>query len=93
MPVIESITCTKSVSINGFAFNYDGTVTLTVVTLLADAGGNAIQQNTEPVMVSASDASAILDTTPTVGLTRRQDVGVAFYAWLISKGLAAGTVT
>lgn len=44
--------------------------------------------------ISADDVSLILDAPPTAGLTRRDDLSLAVYAYLVAQGLVeAGEIS
>ena len=44
--------------------------------------------------IPESDVALILDTTPVNGLTRRDDLSLAIYTYLVTNGLVeAGTIT
>lgn len=44
--------------------------------------------------INASDVSTILDADPTPGLTRRDDLSLAVYAYLVAQGLVeAGEIS
>lgn len=53
---------------------------------------NAVDAKT--FQFDAAVVSSILDTTPTAGLTRRDDLSLAIYTYLVTHGLVeAGTIS
>ena len=52
---------------------------------------NAIAE--EQHSFSIAEVSAVLDTMPMQGLSRRDDLSFAVYSMLVSKGLATGTIS
>lgn len=58
-------------------------------------GSNEFTATTEQTFnISADIVSSILDTAPTAGLTRRDDLSLAIYTYLVTNGLIeAGTIS
>jgi hypothetical protein len=85
---------TKQVKLLPLTLAADGTATVAVRYGFADDHGNFNPVTEKHVPVSADQVSAILDAAPTPGLSRRDDLSLAMYTWLVTNGhLEPGTVS
>lgn len=77
--------------INAVKFESDGSVTVEMVQGYSE-GGAFRQTESRAFHIDMATASQVLDTAPTAGLTRRDDICLAVYNHLVSAGLITGTV-
>ncbi len=72
----------------------DGTAQVTVRRGLQYANGNWEEIGTKNIVIdNPATVSSILDASPVVGLTRRDDLSLAVYNYLVSIGEVTGLVS
>ena len=93
MPIASTVTYTKIWNAVPITFRSDGGVTVILNTILNGSDGTTIQLNQQQIDIPLSETAPVLDVSPTPGLTRRQDIAMTIYDYLIAKGLVTGTVS
>jgi hypothetical protein len=86
MPVTYAGNYTKQVKLLPLTLSADGTAHVTVRYGFADEQGNFAAISEKTVPMSEIDVATILGASPTPGLTRRDDLSLAVYTWLVTNG-------
>jgi len=72
----------------------DGSTEVVIRRGLEHASGEFESLTEKRVRISAEDTSAVLDAPPTPGMTRRDDLSLAVYLYLVQTGqVEAGTIS
>jgi hypothetical protein len=74
--------------------NDNGSATVTARMGYTDSSNVFTPISQQTFTIESSDVSQILDVSPVAGLTRRDDLSLAVYNYLVSKGLMSqGTIS
>ncbi len=78
-------TYTKQVKLLPLALHSDGSASISVRWGFQPENGEWAPFGEQQFQIPADDVSAILDATPREGLTRRDDLSLCVYEYLVSK--------
>jgi len=94
MPISYGSTYTKQLKLLPVILAEDGTAVCTARFGFENSSGTFTVVETKTFTFDAAAVSTILDTNPTPGLSRRDDLSLAIYQYLVTHGLVeAGTIS
>lgn len=73
--------------------NPDGSASISIRRGLQHITGEFEAISEHNYIINALDTSSVLDTTPTPGLTRRDDLSYAIYLYCVNKGWVSGVIS
>lgn len=92
MPIVYG-NFTKELKLLPLVLKEDGSASVTIRYGFVGEDGNFTVASSNGFEMSASVVSAILDAEPRLGMTRRDDLSLAIYTYLVENGLVEpGTI-
>lgn len=85
MPIVYE-QYTKQLKLLPLTLYADGRATIDVRYSFVDKNGVAIDFSCRTIQIEAEDVSLILDAPPVAGMSRRDDLSLAVYKFLVERG-------